>query len=326
MKDLIKDFLKRPILWGLGVAAMLFVGVLFYTDPDRGASTRDMLLNLISGGLAFTMASLIIKVTFDKLHFALHAKKAEEGSLPSAIIVAVYVLAVCFAALIFSPRAHAQDVQTYVPKGAYQYCPMLQAEKDKLWPAHSAPAALCSLVEQESCISLMHSQCWSPAARLKTSREEGAGFPQITRAYNANGSLRFDALSAAKQLDVSLSTLSWDNVYQRPEQQLRVVVLINRDCYNRLSRIVTDPQEVLRMCDAAHNGGYAGLQSERRACGLRAGCDPQKWVGNVEHVCLKSKTKWKGYGLSACDINREHVRMVFNVRYQKYRQFIQVKT
>lgn len=321
MKELIKEFLRRPILWGLGVAALLFIGVLFYTDPDRGASTQGMLLNLISGGLAFTMASLIIKVTFDKLHFAKHAKKAEEGSLPSAIIVAVYVLAVCFAALIFSPRAHAQSVQTYIPAGAYKFCPMLQAEKNKLWPSHSAPAALCSLVEQESCITLKHSRCWSPTSQLKTSREEGAGFGQITRAYKQDGSIRFDALDAVKQLDPSLAEWSWSNVYQRPELQLRAIVVMNRDCVNRLSRMVKDQHQVYRMCDAAYNGGYAGMQSERRACSLRNGCDPQIWVGHVENVCLKSKTKWRGYGQSACEINREHVRMVFDVRYEKYKRF-----
>jgi hypothetical protein len=326
MKDLVKDFLKRPILWGLGVAAAAFVGVLFYTDPDRGESTQSMLLNLISGGLAFTMASLIIKVTFDKLHFSTHAKKAEEGSLASAIIVAVYVLAVCFAALIFSPRAHAQDVQTYVPAGAYKYCPMLQAEKNKLWPAHIAPAALCSLVELESCVHLKHPKCWNQNARLKTDREEGASFGQITRAYHADGSIRFDALSAAKQLDPSLQDWSWDNVYQRPELALRAIVLMNRDCVNRLSRMVKDAKQVYRMCDAAYNGGYAGMQSERRACGLRTGCDPQIWDGHVENVCLKSKTKWRGYGKSACEINREHVFNVFDVRYQKYVRFAQVKT
>jgi hypothetical protein len=64
------------------------------------------------------------------------------------------------------------------------------------------------------------------------------------------------------------------------------------------------------------------MQSERRACGLRTGCDPQIWDDNVENVCLKSKTKWRGYGKSACEINREHVRMVFDVRYDKYKRFV----
>lgn len=325
MKELIKDFLKRPSTWGLWVASALLIAGLFYTDPDRGGSTRDMLMNFVTVGIAFSAAILIFKFTLDQIRLGEYIKKAAQGCVASAIIVFASVVFICVAALIFSTRAHAQNVQTYVPTGAYHYCPLLQAEKNKLWPAHAAPAALCSLAEQETCPHLKHPQCWSQNARLKTAREEGAGLGQITRAYRADGTLRFDALAATKHLDTSLSEWSWDNVYQRPDLALRAIVVINRDCYNRLSRLVTDPQEVLRMCDAAYNGGYVGLQSERRACGLRGGCDPQKWMGNVERVCLKSKTKWKGYGLSACDINREHVHMVFNVRYQKYRKFAQVK-
>lgn len=322
MKDLFKEFLKRPILWGLGVAAALFVVVLFYTDPDRGESTQGMLLNLFSVGLAFTLAAIITKFTFDKINFRLHAKKAEDGSLPSAIVVVGYMAFLAAAAFIFSPRAHAQDVQTYVPAGAFKYCPMLQAEKDKLWPTHIAPAALCSLVEHETCVTLKHRMCWNPQARLKTEREEGAGMGQITRAYNKDGSIRFDALQDTKRLDASLAEWDWSNVYRRPDLQLRSIVISSRDCNNKLSRLVKDPKQVLRMCDSAHNGGYAGLQAERRACGLRADCDPQIWDDNVEKVCLKSKVKWRGYGQSACEINREHVRMVFDVRYDKYKRFV----
>lgn len=324
--NMIKQFLTRKRTWGVWVFSIAVVVYLFLTDPDKGGSTRAMLESLVTVGLSFTAAHALRKILLDYIKLSDHVKAAQGGNIASAIIVLAVTIFICVAALIFSTRAHAQDVQTYVPKGAYLYCPLIQAEKNKLWPTHAAPAALCSLAEQETCTHLKHPRCWSQSARLKTAREEGAGLGQITRAYRADGTLRFDALAATKQLDTSLSEWSWDNVYQRPDLALRAIVVINRDCYNRLSRLVTDPQEVLRMCDAAYNGGYAGLQSERRACGLRAGCDPQKWMGNVELVCLKSKTKWEGYGLSACDINREHVHMVFNVRYQKYRKFAQVKT
>ncbi len=323
---MIKQFLTRKRTWGVWVFSLAVVAYLFFTDPDRGGSTRAMLESLVTVGLAFTAAHALRKILLDYIKLSDHVKAAQGGNIASAIIVLAVMMFICVAALIFSTRAHAQDVQTYVPTGAYQYCPLIQAEKNKLWPTHAAPAALCSLIEQETCITLKHSKCWSPSAKLKTQREEGASFGQITRAYRVDGTLRFDALAATKKLDTSLSEWSWENVYQRPDLALRAIVVIKRDCYNRLSRLVTDPQEVLRMCDAAYSGGYAGLQSERRACGLRPDCDPQKWEHNVERVCLKSKQKWKGYGLSACDINRQHVRMVFDVRYNKYRRFTQVRT
>lgn len=318
------EFWKHKRAWGVWIFSAIVLGFLFWTDPDRGASTRDMLTNLVVSGLGFTAAHILRKTYFDQVDMSKHAEEAAKGSIGSGLVFLALVLFICVAALIFSNRAHASPVneRTYIPAGAKIYCPLLQEEKNLLWRTHPDPAVLCSLVEIESCVSLTHSRCWNPAARLKTEREEGAGFGQVTRAYNADGSIRFDALEASKTLDPSLSEWSWANVYQRPDLQLRGVVAMNRDCFRKLSRLVADQNEVLRMCDAAYNGGYGGLQQERRACGQRAGCDPQKWFAHVEKVCLKSKVKWRGYGASACEINRHHVDVVFNVRRDKYLAFV----
>lgn len=318
------EFWKHKRAWGVWIFSAMVLGFLFWTDPDRGVSTRDMLTNLVVSGLGFTAAHILRKTYFDQVDMSKHAEEAAKGNIGSGLVFFALVVFICVAALIFSNRAHAAQVneRTYIPTGAKIYCPLMQQEKDRLWPAHPDPAVLCSLVELESCVSLTHSRCWNPASRLKTEREEGAGLGQITRAYNTDGSIRFDALAASKTLDQSLSEWSWANVYQRPDLQLRAVVAMNRDCFRRLSRMVTDQNEVLRMCDAAYNGGYAGLQQERRACGQRAGCNPQKWFAHVEKVCLKSKVKWNGYGASACEINRRHVDVVFNVRRDKYLAFV----
>lgn len=37
-------------------------------------------------------------------------------------------------------------------------------------------------------------------------------------------------------------------------------------------------------------------------------CDADQWFGHVELHSVKSREKWQGYGQSAYDINREHVR------------------
>ena len=77
---------------------------------------------------------------------------------------------------------------------------------------------LGALIEKESCISLEHRTCWSTAARLKTSREEGAGLGQITRAWDASGALRFDALAETVAMDPrALQELNWGNVYTRAD-------------------------------------------------------------------------------------------------------------
>jgi hypothetical protein len=137
---------------------------------------------------------------------------------------------------------------------------------------------------------------------------------QITRAYRADGSVRFDALSDLRnQYGADLAGLSWDTVYQRPDLQLRTLVLMSRDA----ARPFRGSPAWLAFGDAGYNGGVAGVQRERRACKLSAGCDPGQWFGNVELHCLKSRQPLYG-NRSACDINREHVRNVLLVRRAKY--------
>ena len=211
------------------------------------------------------------------------------------------------------------DVKTYIPKSAVQYLPILRAEQIKYWNDHPVPNALAGLIEHESCISLTHSKCWNPKSQLKTQREEGAGFGQVTRAYRINGVLRFDALQEMKDKHSVLKELNWNNIYIRPDLQLAATVLKSQDDFKTLSTI-KDPINRLYFADAAYNGGMGGVQNERRACGLRKGCDPQKWFGNVELTCLKSKTPLYG-GRSACDINRHHVDDVYNVRANKYKPY-----
>lgn len=224
------------------------------------------------------------------------------------------------ALLLLASPALAQDAKTYIPAQAEQYRPMFRAEVDAHWPDHPKREYLPALVEHESCITLKHSRCWNPKSRLKTHREEGAGFGQITRAWHPNGSLRFDALAELRSRHLSLREWSWSNVYDRPDLQIRGVVLKTKDDFQAL-RVVSDPIERLAFADAAYNGGMGGVQKERRACGLKAGCDPQKWFGHVEHVCLKSKQPLYGTR-SACDINRHHVEDTMRVRAQKYRGWL----
>ena len=69
---------------------------------------------------------------------------------------------------------------------------------------------------------------------------------------------------------------------------------------------------------AAHNGGLAGVLSERRICARVDGCDPNQWFGHVEAHSLKSRVPHPGYRLSWFAINREHVRNVMIVRRPKY--------
>lgn len=308
---------KRIILvWG---GALAVLTLLWLTDPDGGASTRMWALGVASTTLVVTLAYWARKGLFDypEADMGELAKKAAESSIGAAITFAA-ICAVFIALLfVFAGAARAQDVRTHVPAAAVQLLPTLRAEQRAHWLDHPAPELLAALVEHESCISLKHSRCWNPASRLKSAREEGAGLGQITRTWRKDGTPRFDSLQELVDKHPALAGWSWNNVYQRADLQLRAVVLMSRDNYRSLARVVREPPAVLAFADAAYNGGLAGVQNERRACAQVPGCDPQRWFGHVAKHCLKSRAALYGQR-SACDINRHHVTDVLLVRAAKY--------
>lgn len=293
--------------------ALIAAALSFFTDPDaHGLSTLLGGLAIIQGVWAVAAAHWGRKALTDYPEADQRRLFAKAAESPTGAGLALIALAILFVGLllVFAPRAHADTL----PANFATYGPILKAEQRAYWPDHPDPALLAALIEQESCASLRSPKCWSPSTKLKSDREEGAGLGQITRAYRADGSVRFDALAGLReQYGTELAGWSWDNVYRRPDLQLRAVVLMSRDA----ARAFRGAPAWLAFGDAGYNGGVAGVQKERRACKLSENCDPGQWFGNVAAHCLKSRQPLYG-GRSACDINREHVRNVFQVRRAKY--------
>lgn len=222
----------------------------------------------------------------------------------------------------FSFGSLAQNISTFIPAKAPPLLPLVYKEAERLAPTLPSMSYFPALIEHESCISLTHSRCWSSISELRTAREQGLGLGQLTRAFNADGSVRFDALTDMRRRYASeLSEMSWNNLRNRPDLQIRTIVLMVRESYIRLAG-VKYPNERLAMTDAAYNGGAGGVLKERTACGLAAGCDPNYWFGNVELFCMKSRKPLYG-GRSACDINRHHVADVWK-RQPKYEKNYQL--
>lgn len=234
-------------------------------------------------------------------------RKAGEGMLSAAIAACIkpFVFAAIVWAVITGARpANAAERVDKVPPQAHQHLPMIRAELAALWPDMPEPAYVAALIHHESGCPALRS-CWSPQARLKTHREEGAGWPQLTRAWRPDGSLRFDVVAELREKHGAvLSELSWSNVYQRPDLQVRAMGLMLHDLY---VRCVGDVPIVARLdfVDPAYNGGCGGVRKERMLA-KAAGADPNVWWGHVELHCSKSKAPLYGTR-SACDINRHHV-------------------
>ena len=301
----------------IGVGSTVVVSALFLSDPAKGLSTWMLLLGLVTPIVAVAFAHWGRKALFDYLDLQTIARRAHESPTGAGLVFVGVCLVIYGLLALFGRAAHAQ-----VPQRAYALLPTLGAEIDAHWPAVPLREYLPGLVEHESCITLQHSRCWSPSSRLKTAREEGAGLGQLTRAWSADGRLRFDALAELRAQHPALQPLDWANVYARPDLQLRALVLKVRGDYTTL-RDVPEPLQRLAMADAAYNGGIGGVQRERRACAISGRCDPARWWRQVEAHCLKSQAPLYA-GRSACDINRHHVRDVFEQRAPKYRGLVPI--
>lgn len=299
------------------LGSALVLAVLFATDPDEGLLTGFWALSVAKGLVAVVFAHYARKALMDypdadmRSLFRL-ARGSATGAGLALIAQAIVILGLLF---LFGGNARAD-----VPQRARQYLPALKAEQNARWPSHPWPPMLGGMVEQETCLSLAHSKCWSPLAQLKTQREEGAGLGMLTRAFHPDGRTRFDALSELKDRHPALRELTWANVYQRADLQLRALVLKSRDDFHTFDPVRSIVNRLVFQV-AAYNRGVGGIQAERRLCQVTADCDPQLWWGHVERTCTASRQPIYA-GRSACDINRSHVQKVVEVRAPRYRGWL----
>lgn len=307
-------------LWVFWVAAVGVVGWYFYTDTAQGAETMMRLqwlawVIVLAGPVYLLRRALMNGARSGEAYRAAIKSPTGAGLVFLGLCI---VTAVLFLAL--TGRAGAA-----VPINAQSLLPVLAEESRLHWSDLSLRSVLAAQIEQETCLSLAHRYCWSPTAELKTSREYGFGLGQHTRAFRADGSTRFDAHAEARAKYPDLSEWTWDKRYDA-RMQLRAVVLGNRDCFRQVVKLGPNEYNAMAMCDAAHNGGFAGMLNERRICSKVVGCDPNVWFQNVEQHSLKNRTKVAGYRLSWYEINREHVKNVMIVRRPKYQEWFQEKS
>lgn len=224
--------------------------------------------------------------------------------------------------VLISPSTLANtnvEPKTFIPPKAVHLLPVLKTVIEHSFPDFVLPQYFAGLVEQESCITLTGYSCWNDKAQLKTSREEGDGLGQLTKAYSSKGNVRFDSLtSMVKEHPSELHELTWNNILIRPDLQLSAIVLMTRDNYKRLYE-VKDPIERVWFSDSAYNSGLKSVEDSRRLCSLIKGCNPQKWFNNVALTCTLSQKLI--YGRTPCSINRTHVSNIANIRMNKYKRF-----
>lgn len=316
LKSVRRGLLRMVLLAGVGVLNLLvsYTPEIFGLQGDLMAllaplcyQTGRVFLGLAAGDLALR----ILQPRVDSQEAA-NAAMDIHTTGPGLVYIGHCILrGIILLLTVTAARAEAP------PAAALPLLPVLKAEQRAWWPDMPLPSTLGAQVEQETCITLKHRMCWNPRAELRTSREQGVGLGQLTRAFRADGSTRFDALGEIVQAYPSpLAGLSWDNRYDAT-LQLRAVVLKGLQGYKMVLGAASTLDR-LAMSKAAYNGGSGGLASDRRMCAATQGCDSRRWFGHVERTSAKAKVAVKGYGKSFFEINREYVRNVMVVRRVRY--------
>ena len=218
----------------------------------------------------------------------------------------------------------AQNVNTYVPPRAIALMPTIERELKTYYPTLVYPNYLPALFEHESCISFKHSKCFNGHAELRNNREHGVGIPQITRAWDAKGNLRFDNLMDMKRKNPrDLGELSWLTIKDREDLQIRTAIFMLKEL-DRQFEPTLKPREKLAFMDSSYNGGASHVKRARQACKLTSGCNANIWFLNVEKHLPKSKAADVRYGgRSMYDINTHHVKDILVTRMPKYEEFFQ---
>lgn len=301
-----------PDLWsdawrvaGILIAALVVLFLSPYVAGallEPGIEVFGVFTAMLLGGVA--VAHVVRRLLFPGIGMRRTAKDASITPVGSGLVFLGICLVLAAVILGVSPAVAA------IPDNAKLYLPILIEEQQRHWSDAPMPSALASQVEQETCRSLRHPDCWSPRAELRTAREYGFGLGQLTVTS------RFNAFSEITARHASLKGWAWHDRYN-PRMQARALILKLQDNYAAIKDTHNDWGR-LSMALSAYNGGLGGLNQDRRLCRATPGCDPSRWSGHVERTSYKSRIAVSGYGKSFFDINREYVRNVMVVRRPKY--------
>lgn len=285
--------------WTLAIAAAAGA-VLGYSMFQSAASGAAFVLSIV--GLTYVGRTL----GWPQINVGEFSKRALETSEGAARVLAALIIWCAVISLAMISRAQAEPISG----AAVVYLPTVNQAIDKHWPQSlgSRPprVLIAGLIDHETACP-REGTCWQPTATYKTKREEGVGFGMFTRAFNANGTLRFDALTELKALHpTALRDANWQRNKYNPELQATALVLKVRDNYETAETLTPLLTEQPAFAITMHNRGVAGVQNDAAQCRLTRGCDARRWKGHVERTCAASKAIIPGTGRSACDISRAY--------------------
>lgn len=204
-------------------------------------------------------------------------------------------LGAALALLLGAPPAAAHPVWPGVAPEAVRYRRLLVGEVRRVWGLAQSPAPFFGQVHQES--------------RFRAGAESPAGALGLAQ-FMPGTAAWVQGLYAA---DLRPLCEAQGGCPRSPAWALRALVLWDRRLWLGAGWARGDEDRMAVML-AGYNGGEGWITRERRACAARPGCDPDRWWGQLEGVCLRAA--W------ACRENRDYPRLILRHWAPRYARWL----
>lgn len=262
MKKFLFEALRVWPLLGVIVTTLLIIG--------DNAQLIVQLYDLSMVAMVVVVAHLVRKAMFPYVDLSRIVTRAENsGTGAGLIFLAVIML---LSVIILSSTGHAAEI----PERAKKLLPVLAAAIERHWPDMPLREIPAGQIEQES--------SWKADAELKTSREHGRGLVQLTIAYRADGSERFNSYRDALRHYRDLKSWDWETDPYNVEYQLSYLVLQDRANYARVVNLgFFEPFQTWQAALVCYNAG-PGRVLKRRAVALSQQVPVNRWDGGLASV------------------------------------------
>lgn len=232
------------------------------------AQLAVQLYTLSMVAMVVAVVHLIRKALFPYVDLSTLVSRAKDSPAGAAIVYAATVALI--SVIILASTGHAAGI----PERARPLLPVLVEAQAMHWPDMPLQHIPAGQVEQES--------SWREDAELRTSREHGRGLVQLTVAYRADGSERFNSYREAVRTFPALAGWDWREDPYSVRHQLAYLVLQDRANFGRVTRLgIDDPEQAWRAGLVCYNAG-PGRVLKRRAYALAEGLPADRWTGGLE--------------------------------------------
>ena len=260
-----------------------------------------------------TIAGIIVVLNIFRQFMLPHFKSGEviKKAMGHPIGAGLIFFAVMFflSLIVFITMAKADTMLDR----ASPWLPVIERNYEKHWDSAPYKHFLPAQVEQES--------LWKQFAQLKTSRELGRGFGQLTIAYTSTGAVRFNKYTEAVQRFKELKGWDWQNDPFHAEYQLLFVVLEDYKNFITYQKTFSTDKDRWAATLVCYNAGCGTVRNRWAICSKTVGCDDTKWFGGLDTVASASEASATLYGRSLAAERNKYPKLVIETRSPKYENY-----